>query len=437
MLLLIHTATLTLHADTFGDFAYTDDGASITITGIASTTSGAVDIPASIVGKPVTTIGVYAFYQRNGLTNITIPNSVTSIESGAFSESSGLTSVTIPNSVTSIGYASFYGCTGLTNVVIPNSVTSIIGSTFQGCTSLANVTMPNSVTSIGEYMFYGCTALTSIVIPSSVISIGVNAFSNCQKLRIIYFRGNAPTLGVTPVFTANSQANVYYLAGTTGWTNQGQAATYGGLNTVVCGFPVMTITGPPFGVIANLGENANFFVIAKTTIPFPLSYQWQRNGLSLLGATASSLYLGNIQSANVGTYTVTITADVNSITSSPVTLTLNQGTFYTQAQYDAALQTGLTAGLQAGINQVTGSPNSYGLYSLNQVQALNVGTPLLTKDQVSGQFKLTIKAKKSSNLSAYTPLPFAPGETTINSQGELEFKFTSPDNAAFFRLESF
>ena len=197
-------------------------------------------------------------------------------------------------------------------------------------------------------------------------------------------------------------------------------------------------------MIANLGEEAIFSVAAKTNFPFPLSYQWQRNGLPLQGATAASLHLSNIQSSNVGTYTVVIstenniiTIDNNSVTSSPVTLTLNQGTFYTQAQYDAVLQTGLTAGLLAGRNQVTGSPNSYGLYSLNQVQALNVGTPLLTKDQVSGKFKLTIKAKKSSDLSTYTPLPFASGDTMINSQGELEFKFTSPDNAAFFRLESF
>jgi len=27
-------------------------------------------------------------------------------------------------------------------------------------------------------------------------------------------------------------------------------------------------------------------------------------------------------------------------------------------------------------------------------------------------------------------------QTTINGQGKLEFQFTSPDNAAFFRLEA-
>ena len=65
-----------------------------------------------------------------------------------------------------------------------------------------------------------------------------------------------------------------------------------------------------------------------------------------------------------------------------------------------------------------------------------MGTPLLAKDPVSGKFKLTIGAKKSTDLTTYTPLPFSSGEATINGQGAMEFQFTSPDNAAFFRLES-
>lgn len=122
--------------------------------------------------------------------------------------------------------------------------------------------------------------------------------------------------------------------------------------------------------------------------------------------------------------------------SNPATLTLTQGTLYTQAQYDAALLTGLQAGMQAGRTQVTDSPNNYGLYRLNQVQALNVGTPLLTKDPVSGKFKLTIGVNKSTDLTTFVAFPFTSGEATINTLGEMEFQFTSPDNAAFFRLES-
>jgi hypothetical protein len=270
-----------------------------------------------------------------------------------------------------------------------------------------------------------------VTIGSGVTSIGGSAFLTCPNLLSIYIKGNAPALGTT-VFTSNSRSNVYYRSGTTGWTS-----TYGGLSTVALGLP--TITAQPSSVIATPGENAAFSVIAKTTFPLTLSYQWQRNGLVIPSATADSLYLNSIQSANVGTYTVIVSNDIGSV-SSAVTLTLTQGALYTQAQYDSGLQAGLNAGLAVGMatgrTQVTDFPNNYGLYNLSQVQALNVGTPLLAKDSATGKFKLTIGVEKSTNLVNFSPMAIPVGAATINAQGKMEFQFTSPDNAAFFRIES-
>ena len=55
---------------------------------------------ASIHG--VTTIGYRAFYERSGLTEITIGDSVTTIGKEAFYSCSGLTKITIPDGVTTI-----------------------------------------------------------------------------------------------------------------------------------------------------------------------------------------------------------------------------------------------------------------------------------------------------------------------------------------------
>ena len=464
------------NADQFGDFTYTATATEVTLSGYTGT-GGVVTIPETINGLSVTSIGLDAFRNKTSLTSVTIPNSVTSIGIDAFYRCTGLTSLTIPNSVTSIGerafeacrglstvtigsgvtsigYQAFSGCTGLTSITIPNSVTSIGNSTFYsctgltsvtigsgvtsigngafyGCTGLTSATIGSGVTSIGNSAFYGCTSLTSVTIGSGVTSIGGSAFLTCPNLLSIYIKGNAPTLGTT-VFTSNSKSNVYYRSGTTGWTS-----TYGGLSTVALGLP--TITGQPSSVIANPGENAAFSVIAKTTFPLTLSYQWQRNGLVIPSATAESLYLNSIQSANVGTYTVIISNDIGSVSSS-VTLTLTQGALYTQTQYDSALQAGLNAGMAVGMAtgraQVTDSPNSYGLYNLSQVQALHVGTPLLAKDSATGKFKLTIGVEKSTNLVNFSPMAIPVGAATINAQGKMEFEFTSQDNAAFFRIES-
>lgn len=142
--------------------------------------TGDVVIPASVTYNgaeySVTNIGD-AFSGSNGLTSVTIPNSVTCIENSAFYGCSRLISVTIPNSVTSIGGSAFYGCISLTSIMIPNSVMSIGYYAFQNCSSLTSVTISNSVTSIGHSTFWGCSRLTSVTLPNSVTSIEYSAFS--------------------------------------------------------------------------------------------------------------------------------------------------------------------------------------------------------------------------------------------------------------------
>ncbi|MDG1242989.1 MAG: leucine-rich repeat domain-containing protein, partial [Opitutae bacterium] len=112
------------------------DNVSVTITDYPTNATGAIEIPATIAGLSVTSIGGSAFYNCTGLTSVIIPGSVTSIGSSAFRACTGLTSVTIGNSVTSIGDYAFYNCSSLTSVTIPNSVTSIGEYAFSDCTGL-------------------------------------------------------------------------------------------------------------------------------------------------------------------------------------------------------------------------------------------------------------------------------------------------------------
>ncbi len=80
--------------------------------------------------------------------------------------------------------------------------------------------------------------------------------------------------------------------------------------------------------------------------------------------------------------------------------------------------------------------NLAGLYTDSQVHTLHLGTPLLARDPVTGDFKLTIGMEKSADLLDWTAFPFTNPGTILNSEGKIEFNFTDTDKAAFFRIES-
>ncbi|MGN0670482.1 MAG: leucine-rich repeat domain-containing protein [Oscillospiraceae bacterium] len=94
--------------------------------------------------------------------------------------------------VTSIGEDAFVGCVGVTSVIIPNGVTTIGKSAFNNL-ELTSVTIPDSVTKIGENAFLFCSRLTSVTLPDSVTEIGKDAFSGCMAE--ITYKGKTYTTG--------------------------------------------------------------------------------------------------------------------------------------------------------------------------------------------------------------------------------------------------
>lgn len=229
---------VTASAQIFGDYEYEVlDNGTIELT-IYNGNAQTVEIPSTIDGKTVTSIGDDAFFYCESLASITIPNGVTRIGDWAFAIS-GLTSIIIPDSVTIIGKHAFDSCTSLSevtipdgavigsgaflntpwvenkrkenplvivngtlldgstcsgNVVVPEGVTIIGDNAFSG-SGLTGITIPNSVTEIGSYAFYECENLESIKLPDGITDILFATFSGCSNLTDITFPNTLKTIG--------------------------------------------------------------------------------------------------------------------------------------------------------------------------------------------------------------------------------------------------
>ena len=218
LIILLTLLAIPLHAADVSDLTFDTSGGTITITDCDTGASGTLIIPETIEGKPVTSIGVDAFFECEFLTSITIPEGVTSIGDWAFDECYALRTVTIPDSVTSIGDGAFDECERLNSITIGNGVTSIGYAAFYCCNNLSSITIPQSVTSIGENAFDFCINLTSITIPEGVTSIKEKTFLDCWSLTNIIFLGNAPRLGFQAFHQVPANAKAYIYEGASGFS---------------------------------------------------------------------------------------------------------------------------------------------------------------------------------------------------------------------------
>ena len=107
---------------------YKVGGNTVTITDCNEIVSGALAIPLTYDGKPVTSIGDRAFWKCTNLTSVTIPDSVTRIGLWAFRRCTSLTSVTIPDSVISIYNGAFEGCTSLKRITFGGDAPKLYGA---------------------------------------------------------------------------------------------------------------------------------------------------------------------------------------------------------------------------------------------------------------------------------------------------------------------
>ena len=275
LLLLLLALPAAVHAQ----FTCTTNNGTITITGYTGP-GGAVTIPDTINGLPITSIGAWAFSFCTNLTGITIPDSVANIGGDAFLYCTRLTRVTIPTNVVSINVAAFYFCTSLTNITIPNGATSIGNFAFYCCTNLTGILIPNSVSSIGDWAFAYCSGLTGVAIPNSVTRMGDGAFAGCASLTGITIPNSATSIGdnaffvctrLTGITISNSVTSIgdnafFECTSLTSITIPNSVTNIGSYAFFAC-TSLTNVTIP--NSITSIGDNAFYFCARLTAITIP------------------------------------------------------------------------------------------------------------------------------------------------------------------------
>lgn len=230
-----------------------------------------VQYPAGLTGpydisNGVTSIGDFSFNGCLDLTAVTIPNTVTNIGQWAFESCIGLTNIAIPASVATIGDVAFRDCDGLKAFEVDDAnadYSSVDGVLFNKDQSvliqypaakIGNYTVPSTVESIGDWAFSDCSGLARVIIPDSITNIDEEAFWGCTSLTSAIFLGNPPS-ETLELFGEDSNAEVYYVPGTTGW-----AGTFGDAPAILWN-PQIQIQAPNFGI----GSNGFGFTIAGSS----------------------------------------------------------------------------------------------------------------------------------------------------------------------------
>ena len=107
------------------EFELNEDKTSYAVKRADRNLEGAIVIPGTYNGLPVTRIGEAAFEWCTELTSATLPDSIVTIDDFAFRFCTSMTSVNIPYGVTTLGNQAFDAVKKLKSLTLPDSVTSI------------------------------------------------------------------------------------------------------------------------------------------------------------------------------------------------------------------------------------------------------------------------------------------------------------------------
>jgi alpha-tubulin suppressor-like RCC1 family protein len=194
---------------------------------------------------------------------------------------------------------------------------SVVVSNAAGSVTSAAVTVSVSSPTVAPSIATQPTGLTLTVGQSGTLSVTANGTAplsyQWRKDGVAISGATGASLALSSVTTAAAGSYTVVVSNAAG-----SATSAAVVVTVSPAGNAPTITRQPTSQRVAAGSTVTFAAEANGT--GALSYQWNRNGTAISGATGASLTLSRIQSADVGVYTVAVRNSVGTVTSDGASL---------------------------------------------------------------------------------------------------------------------
>jgi hypothetical protein len=153
----------------------------------------------------------------------------------------------------------------------------------------------------------------------TVVAAGTAPLSYQWRKNGVNIAGATVANYTTPTTTTSDSGSTFSVV----VTNTAGTVTSAVATLTVNPAPVVpTIATQPTSLTVTAGQTATFTVVAAGTAP--LSYQWQKNGVNIAGATVASYTTPTTTTSDSGsTFSVVVTNTAGTVTSSAATLTVN------------------------------------------------------------------------------------------------------------------
>jgi len=202
------------------------------------------------------------------------------------------------------------------DVVVSNSAGSVTSSPATLTVSPASMAPTITMQPVNQ------TVITGQMATFTVTAIGASPLSYQWRKNLTVISGaNAPSY-TTPATSITDNGAKFDLIVS---NSLGTATSNQAILTVNSAPVAPTITTQPANQTVAAGQTATFSVVATGTAP--LTYQWQKNGSAISGATATSYTTPVTTTADSGElFRVVVTNSAGNVTSNSATLTVNPGT---------------------------------------------------------------------------------------------------------------